>query len=585
MTRVLLTNPFGPYIREWGENPYDILSSRLQRGQGPFTLSSSTPCAALYLIAENLNAQVTVMEYPHVEDFEAELRSGYDFLGIQVIAYTINKVAEMVRIARRVAPQTKIAIGGYGVLSLHYPPPGEKSTDAAYILQEADFLCEEEGVQFMRRVIGDEPIDRPITQLYVPQNKSFLPGAETMVDRSSMASMVLVALGCPNGCEFCMTSAMYKKQKIYVASPKETFETMKHHCRRNGGRATSVALMDEDLMLNPNYVRELGKLIQEDTEFGLRKLGYFCFGDLRSLTHFSMEELLELGVDNIWVGVESSLEDVVTSEHHIEKRTCDDVEAVLRGMAEYGIGATASMVLGWDFHTPENIEKDIDYFVNLAPSSYQITFLTACPGTPLYKRMLAAGRIDPTMTYHDVQQCHDGNFVTKHFRAGELKQHFDLAHKKLYENNGPGIFRSFEVNLNGYETCRRSARPLLREQKAPFFAERCKRSYPLLKACADYAPTDTVREKVLAADARYRRLFGEPDEEARTRSELFAQFISNRQEQLRQPRDTAPVDPPLLRTFYDPARGPIPFVKEGRGPEEPVRLKVFDDPEPTPVGV
>ncbi len=585
MTRVLLTNPYGPYDLEWGENPYDILSSRLQRGQGPFTLSSSTPCAALYLIAENLSAQTTVMEYPHLEDFEEELRKGYDYLGIQVIAYTIPKVAHMMRVARAIAPQTKIAIGGYGVLSLHYPPPGETGEEARYILDEADYLCEEEGVRFMRRVIGDAPVDRPVTQWYVPQNKSYLPGAESIVDRSSMASMVLVALGCPNGCEFCMTSAMFKKQKIYVMSPQETFETMKHHCRRNGGRATSVALMDEDLLLNPKYVRALGKLIQEDTEFGLRKLSYFCFGDLRSMTQYSMEELLELGVDNVWVGVESSLDEVVTSEHHIEKRTCDDVASVLGGMAEYGIGATASTILGWDFHTPENIEQDIDYFVNLAPSSYQITFLTACPGTPLYKRLLAAGRIDPTMTYHDVQQCHDGNFAQKNFAPGQLKHYFDLAHKKLYEANGPGIFRAFEVNLNGYEMCRTSRRPLLREQKVPFFAERCQRGYPLLDACAKFAPTEAVREKVRAAEEKYRRLLGAPTEEQQIKAAMFCEHIGQRTEAVQGPRSDAPFDPPVLRTYYDPARGPVPFVKEGRGPDAPVLLHVFDDPEPAGAAV
>lgn len=585
MTRVLLTNPYGPYQMEWDENPYDILGSRLQRGQGPFTLTSTTPCAALYLIAENLNAQTTVLEYPHLEDFEEELRKGYDFVGIQVIAYTIYKVAHMMRRVRAIAPKTKIIIGGYGVLSLHYPPPGETGTDAAYILEQADYLCEEEGVQFVRKVIGDAPADRPVTQWYIPQNTSALPGREAVVDRSSMASMVLVALGCPNGCEFCMTSAMYKKKKIYVMSPRETFEAMKHHVRRNGGRATTVTLMDEDLLLNPKYVRELGKLIQEDTEFGLRKLSYFCFGDLRSMTQYSMEELLELGVDNVWVGVESSLDEVITSEHHIEKRTCDDVKATLDGMAQYGIGATASTVLGWDFHTPENIQDDIDYFVSLAPSTYQVTFLTACPGTPLYKRLAAEGRLDPTMTYHDVQQCHDGNFAAKNFAPGELKQHFDLAHKKLYEANGPGIFRTFEVNLNGYETCSTSRRPLLREQKAGLFAERCRNSYPMLAACAKFAPTETVREKTRAAEEKYRRLFGAPAEDQQMQSAMFCEHIAQRIEDLKTPRTETEFDPPVQWTFYDPARGPVPFVKTGRGGDPPVPLKVFADPEPAGAAV
>jgi haloalkane dehalogenase len=584
MKRVLLTNPYGPYDLEWGQNQYDILGSRLQRGQGPFALSSRTPCLALYLIAENLNAQVTVMEYPHIEDFVEELKKGYDFVGIQVIAMTTNKVARMVRLARENAPKTKIVIGGYGVLQLYDPPPGEKSTDAEYVLQTADYICREEGVQFMRKVIGDTPVDRPILQRFMPLNTTSFPGLEGYsVSSKTMGAMALVALGCPNGCEFCCTSAMFKKNKMYVSSPQETFETLKHYCRRNGGQAVTVTLLDEDLLLNREYVQALGKLIQEDKEFGLRKLSYFCFGDLRSITSYSMEELLENGVDSIWAGVESSISDVITSEHKIEKRTCDDIKSTFRAMDEYGIGATASMVLGWDFHTKENIVEDIDYFVDLKPSAYQITFLTACPGTELYNRMKKAGRLNPSLTYHDVQQCNEGTHSVENFKFGELKQYFDLVHEKLYKKNGPGIFRSFEINMNGYETCKKSNRPLLREQKAPFYAERVQRSYPILEACAEFAPTEEVRQQVLAAEERYRRLFGEPTEEQKLYSKGFSGIVAQRVEKLKEPKSTAPFDPPVSRTLYNP-EWEVPKVKIGRDGGEAVPIQIFDEPEPAAAG-
>jgi radical SAM superfamily enzyme YgiQ (UPF0313 family) len=578
MKRVLLTNPYGPYDLEWGENQYDILSSRLQRGQGPFTLTSQSPCLALYLIAENINAQTTVMEYPHIEDYVEELKKGYDYLGIQVIALTIHKTARMIKIAREVAPQTKIVIGGYGVLNLYDPPPGEKSGDAEYILQNADYICREEGVAFMRKILGDKPIDRPILQKYLPLNYSSFPGLENYpLSPKSMNAMALVALGCPNGCEFCCTSAMFKKNKIYVATPEETFQTLKHYCRRNGGNATTIALMDEDLLLNREYVRQLGKLIQEDKEYGLRKLSYFCFGDLRSITQYSMEELLEYGVDSIWAGVESSINDVITSEHKIEKRTCDDIKSTFGAMEQYGIGMTASMVLGWDFHTKDNIVQDIDYFVDLGPSAYQITFLTACPGTELYDRMKKNGRLNPQLTYHEIQQCNAGTFIPKNFKLGELRDYFELAHKKLFENNGPGIFRTFQLNLNGYETCKNSHRPLLREEKAPFFAERVQKAYPILKACHEFAPSETVRQKVLETEEKYRRLFGEPTEQQKIFSDGFCGLIAQRVEQLKQPKSEAPYDPPVTRTYYDPKRGEVPSIQVGRNGDGPVLMQVFQE--------
>jgi hypothetical protein len=581
MKRVLLTNPYGPYARKWGTNAYDITETRFHRDQGPFALTSHTHCIALYLIAENINAMTTVMEYPHLEDFQEELQKGYDYLGIQVIGITINKTARMISIARKIAPQTKIVIGGYGILNLYDPPPGETTGDAEYILKEADYLCREEGVKFMRKLLGDEPIDRPVTQWFIPRNSISFPGIEGFSERSN--GMALVSLGCPNGCEFCNTSAMFKKQKIYVASPEETFQTLKHYCRRNGGKATTTALMDEDLLLNPDYVRALGKLIQEDKEFGLRKLSYFCFGDLRSMTQYSMEELLECGVDTVWIGVESSIDDVITSEHRIEKRSCDDIQSTFRGMEEYGLGITASMVLGWDFHTRDNIEKDIDFFVGLGPSASQITFLGACPGTELYGRMKKQGRINPKFAFKDMQQCNDvPSFFPKHLSLGDLKKYFDLAHKKLYEANGPGIFRSFQLNLNGYETCSKSNRSLLREQKAPFFEERCRRSYPLLGACERFAPNDNVRNKVKESVERYHRLIGGPTDEQKLFSTAFCNLVEQRIEKLKEPPNNSPFDPPVRRTYYGFTEDSVPLVKKGRGPEEPVRYKVYDEPEAAP---
>ncbi len=585
MKTVLLTNPYGPYNQSWGTNAYDVVETRFHRGQGPFSFKSHTHCHALYLIAENINAKTTVLEYPHLEDYEDELRKGYDYVGIQVIGISINKTAEMMRIARRIAPQTKIVIGGYGVLNVDSePPPGEPTNDAQYIREEADYICREEGVQFMRKLLGDEPVDRPLSQRYTPSDARYYPGLEGF--GGGRNHVALVALGCPNGCEFCITSAMFKKQKIYVATPEETFETMKHNCRRNGGRATVTALFDEDLLMNPDYVHELGKLIREDKEFGLSKLGYFCFGDLRSMTQYSMEELLENGVDTIWIGVESSLDDVITSAHNIEKRSCDDIKSTFRGMEEYGIGITASLVLGWDFHTRDNIEQDIDYFVDLGPSAYQVTFLGGCPGTELYDRMKKEGRINPNFAYKDIEQCNDvSSFIPKNFEVGELTEYFDRAHEKLFAANGPGIFRHFQLSLNGYETCSQSNRPLLRNEKAQLYAERCKGSYPMLKACEKYAPNENVRQKVREADEKYRSLFGEPDDQQKFFAEAFSDIVGKRGEEMKHPKPVGMFDPEIRRTYYDPERGPVPFVKKGRGPDEPVEYKVFDEPEPAEVAL
>ena len=144
MTRVLLSTPCSPYPLAWGEDLLDIYSSRLQRGQGAFTMKGHAHCFALYLIAENLNAEVTVLEHPHMDEFEEELRKGYDYVGIQLISIATERVARMLRSVKRISPQTKIVIGGYGVMALYDPFPGDTENYTQEILNNGDYFCREE---------------------------------------------------------------------------------------------------------------------------------------------------------------------------------------------------------------------------------------------------------------------------------------------------------------------------------------------------------------------------------------------------------------------------------------------------------
>ena len=102
----------------------------------------------------------------------------------------------------------------------------------------------------------------------------------------------------------------------------------------------------------------------------------------------------------------------------------------------------------------------------------------------------------------------------------------------------------------------------------------------MLEAVARYAPSETVREKVMAAKEKYRSLFGEPTELQQMQSEGFCGLVAQRIEELEKGGSKGPFDPPVRKSYYNPDVGPVPMIKRGRGPGEPVPYKVFDDPEP-----
>jgi len=102
----------------------------------------------------------------------------------------------------------------------------------------------------------------------------------------------------------------------------------------------------------------------------------------------------------------------------------------------------------------------------------------------------------------------------------------------------------------------------------------------MVDAVIKYGPTEIVREKARGAKERYIRLLGETTDEQKFYSDAFCGLVEGRIEELKKPQSEEPYDPPVWRTYYDPEADPIPTIKEGRGPGEPVPCKIYDEPKP-----
>lgn len=547
--RVLLSTIPGPRDLVDGVDLYDIMAARLARGQGAFTATAHAHCWALYLIAENLRAEVTVLENPTWEDFEAEVRKGYDYFGTQLMALYFPQAVRMLEIVKSRSPETITVAGGYGGLYVSDPPEGEYTDLARRITELTDHFCWDEGVRWFRRLIGDEPAERPIRQRFIPAAGNAVKGLEHLFNVRQ--PVVLAGLGCPNGCEFCVTSAFYKRRKIRVTPAEALYADMREQVLRSGDPARSIVFVfDEDLFTDVEYVRELGALIRGDKELlpygGIK---YFAFGSLRSLAQFTFEELVANGLATVWIGVESTIEDVVTSEHAIAKRACDDVHAYIHGLQDHGVGVTASTILGWDFHTPANIVADVDAFIALQPVFYQITPLVPCPGTSLYRRLQESGRFLPEQDWSFKRYQDDEVMQREHFARGELRRYYDLALDKLYQENGPSQIGLARVALNGYLKFKDSADPYL-QARAMRNGETARMLRLILLACAELAPNERVAGKARQVEARCRAAFGEMAESEKELAVHICDLLRARKTRLEQEGGEPITFPPARWTIY-----------------------------------
>ncbi|MFO8058056.1 MAG: radical SAM protein [bacterium] len=557
--RVLLTASYGPNELGWGEDMYDLLTSRLARGHGPFQMTSHCHYFGLYLIAENIKNPTTVLENPHWEEFDRELDEGYDYVGFQLKSLHTKKVAEMMKRIREKSPGTRIVVGGYGVGTLGNPVPGDTDGDAVYIRDNADHLCREEGVGFMRRILGDEPQDREISQYHLPTTGFSVAGLGARL----RLPIILVSLGCPNACDFCNTSAFFHHKKIYVAEPEQVYRFIKNYQKRLKYKDLYVLLFDEDIFLNPEYVRELGRLLRSDKDtWGVR---WFSFGSMRSMSQFTPEELRDCGLGAVWIGVESFLSGEGTTEDHYAKRKGKEIKEIFEGLHQNGIVTVGSLVLGFDFHDHENLTEDIDRFVDLKPFFYQLSPLTPCPGTPLYERMEEEGRIKDTYKWEDFTLWKDDVFELANFEPGEIKEHFDYAHRQIRDKLGPPPLQFAEnmldvaQNLKGYDDdyhkylCKRA------QQLASA-------SFSYLRGCELHHHSGEVRERAAELERRYRQEVGRPP----VVSKALSYHISNN---LRKATEAPPPevvsDPPPRWTYYNTFDHRV-WVRKGRKQKKPV---------------
>src|SRR5262249_34545595 len=105
-------------------------------------------------------------------------------------------------------------------------------------------------------------------------------------------------------------------------------------------------------------------------------------------------------------------------------------EAVRR-IQDHGITVDGCFILGLDAHTPDIFQEVLDFALEVPLFDVQITVLTPFPGTPLYDRLLAEGRILQPERW-DLCTLFDVNFRPSAMTPDELAQGMRWLTRRLY---------------------------------------------------------------------------------------------------------------------------------------------------------
>ena len=440
--RILLTSVFKPFAvdDEFGSraiNPVELYHNQVTREQGPFSLRLFHRTWALMFLRENVSAPCTILDFPTRDRFIRELRDGaYDAVGISAIVVNVGKVAEMCRLVRQHSPRSRIIVGGH-VTAI---PDVETRIDADHIVRG-------EGVAWLRRFVGDDP-DAPIRHPLIPSGFGLrVMGMRAPEGRRSRAATIVPSVGCPMGCNFCTTSAFFGGKGKYINfydTGAELFDVMCDAERRLG--AQSFFMMDENFLLHKRRALELLDCMRAHR----KSWSLYVFSSANAIRQYEMRQLVELGVEWIWLGLESPQNGYV-------KLAGTDTLALTRTLQAHGICVLGSTIVGLEHHTPDNIWNDLDHAIAHDTVFHQFMLYTPMPGTPLHREVAEAGRLRDDVDIADIHGQYGFNFHHPAITREQSKQLLDAAFRSDYERNGPSLYRLMRTMFERYRVYGRDA--------------------------------------------------------------------------------------------------------------------------------
>jgi radical SAM superfamily enzyme YgiQ (UPF0313 family) len=342
-------------------------------------------------------------------DFDA----GYDIVGVSAVTALANRAYEIA--AEFVRRGTHTVIGGCHATFL--PDEAKRYFDAVICgLGEQlwlDFLNDfERGPANARKIYSSGAAPADILHA-IPFPARFNEGRPGYAGGHVFSIM----RGCSKSCDFCSINAFFGRRvyKRPIGEACAELKSLKHPI---------INLVDDNIYSDPKYAREFFAAVKDAGKHWLFQASTDIVRDRRL-----MKLLAEAGAKGVFVGFESisSLNLTGANKGH---NSVDKYKRVIDVFHEFGIVVEAGMMFGFDDDGPDIFKRSFDFFYDLNLDLMQIAVVTPMPGTALYDRMKAEGRI--ISVNWDDYDCKHVVFVPGKMSVEELKNGTEWLRGEFY---------------------------------------------------------------------------------------------------------------------------------------------------------
>jgi|HubBroStandDraft_6_1064221.scaffolds.fasta_scaffold00094_6 radical SAM superfamily enzyme YgiQ (UPF0313 family) len=393
--RITLLSPRGPLYRHRGG-----IWKRTMR-YAPLTLTTLAS-----LVPPEIPSEISIIDEGVDEIFPGRIEA--DLVGISAITGTAPRAYEIAAALRdRNIP---VVIGG--VHPTLIPEEAIHHADSVVV-----GYAEESWPQLLRDFVAgslqrryDQSRDLKLENLPFPHRELF---NKSLVN---VAHTLEATRGCIYQCEFCVVPfAWGRPLQKPVADVVADIKQM---------GAKRVIFLDLNLIADVPYAKELFTAL---IPLKIR------WGGLATTTIAWDDELLDLaarsGCRGLLIGFESlNQESLKEAKKAFNMR--HDYREVVRKIRARGIALMGCFVFGFDHDTLETFDKTVDFVMASHMDLPRYAIAVPFPGTGLFKRLKAEGRITT-----ENWSLYDGQHVVfqpRNMTAGELLQHTRRAWKKTY---------------------------------------------------------------------------------------------------------------------------------------------------------
>jgi radical SAM superfamily enzyme YgiQ (UPF0313 family) len=363
------------------------------------------------------------------------LKHSPDIIGIGTYIWNVSEVAHLIHILKKIAPDTKIILGGPEV---SYSPLRVK-------LDDADFFVQGEGdVAFYalcKQIISDTAPKEKIIPITLPKLKELALPYKYYTDEDIQNRYIYVEVsrGCPFECEFCLSSMDEKVRAFELEEILQEFEILWQRGARN------FKFVDRTFNLNMKTANQILDFFLE------KKEPYFAHFEVIP-DHFPQSLRAKIaafpaGALQLEIGIQTL--NLEIADNISRQLKLDKIRSNISFLEnETHAHIHLDLIVGLPGETLESFGKNLDTLASLASCEIQIGILKKLSGTHISRHDIEHGMVysdippydilkNKALSFEDIQiMKRFARFWDLTYNSGNFKKSLPLLwqEQSVYEN-------------------------------------------------------------------------------------------------------------------------------------------------------